>query len=74
MVPVTQRTERQKSAMMNSNVGTVGPSAVGKLLMATDYTNSLPKWDEIYFALMVDGSVSQVAQNKSGWDKWAWDK
>jgi type II secretory pathway pseudopilin PulG len=74
MVPLTQRTERQKSAMMNSNVGTVGPSAAGKLLMASDYTNSLPKWDEIYFALMVDGSVSQVAQNKAGWDKWAWDK
>ena len=74
MVPLTQRTERQKSAMMNSNVGAVGPSAMGKLLMATDYTNSRPKWDEIYFALMIDGSVSLVAQNKAGWDKWALDK
>jgi prepilin-type N-terminal cleavage/methylation domain-containing protein len=74
MVPLTQRTERQKSAMMNSNVSTVGSSAMGKLLMATDYTNSRPKWDQIYFALMIDVSVSQVAQNKAGWDKWAWDK
>jgi prepilin-type N-terminal cleavage/methylation domain-containing protein len=72
MVPLSQRTERQKNAMMNSNISTVGSAAMGRLLMATDYTNSPPKWGEIYFALMIDGSVREVAQNKTGWDKWAW--
>lgn len=68
-----QLTARQNDAMgQNWAVSNVSVSAKGKLLMANEYKTSLAIWDKHYLALMIDGSISQVAQTDAGWDKWAW--
>lgn len=65
-------TPRQKSAIGPWALSKVSNTAAGKLMLATDYTNSPPVWGKLYLALMVDGSAQEVAQNEAGWKKWAW--
>ncbi|MEO5714480.1 MAG: prepilin-type N-terminal cleavage/methylation domain-containing protein [Luteolibacter sp.] len=68
-------TSRQDNAMGGAwAVTSIGTGAKGKLLMANEYTNSDPIWDKQYLALLIDGSVSLVAQNEPGWKKWAWNQ
>ena len=68
-----QLTARQNDAMgQNWAVTKITPAAKGKLLMANEYKTSLPIWDKHFLALMIDGSISQVAQTDTGWDRWAW--
>ena len=66
----TTPTARQKAAIAGYSVTSISQAADKKLLMATDYTNGKAKWKEAYFALMVDGSVNQVAESKAGWITW----
>jgi hypothetical protein len=65
-------TARQTNAMGPWAVSTISTAARGKLLMANEYINSVPNWEKHYLALMIDGSVSQVAQSEAAWTKWAW--
>lgn len=68
-------TSRQDSAMGGAwAVTTVTQAAKGKLLMANEYTNGTPIWEKHYLALMIDGSVSLVAQSETAWKKWAWNQ
>ena len=65
-------TSRQKGAIGPWALSKVSNSAAGRLMLATDYTNSQPVWGKFYLALMVDGSAQEVAKNEPGWKKWAW--
>lgn len=71
----TELTTKQNNAMGGAwAVASVSNAAKGKLLMANEYTNCNPIWQKQYVALMIDGSVSLVAQSQLAWDKWAWNK
>lgn len=66
----TTPTARQKAAIAGYNALSISRAADKKLLMATDYINRNPKWEQVYLALMLDGSVNQVAETQAGWIKW----
>ncbi len=69
-----EMTTRQREAIGAVATPKTGVNARGKLVLATDYENSAPIWDPIYMALMIDGSVSEVAKSRSAWRKWAYDE
>jgi len=71
--PYDQFTQRQKDAVSPDSWagGNTSVAAKGKLVLANAYKEGiLPVWDAHFLALMVDGSVTVVAQTQTGWDKW----
>ncbi|MEY4242467.1 MAG: hypothetical protein RLZZ245_52 [Verrucomicrobiota bacterium] len=69
-----EMTTRQREAIGAVATSKVGVDAKGKLLLATDYENSVPLFDPIYMALMVDGSVKEVAKTRPAWRKWVFNE
>jgi prepilin-type N-terminal cleavage/methylation domain-containing protein len=69
-----QMTARQRESIGAVATAKTGIYARGKLLLATDYENSVPAWSPIYMALMIDGSVNEVAKSRPAWRKWVFDE
>ncbi|MEX1048903.1 MAG: prepilin-type N-terminal cleavage/methylation domain-containing protein [Akkermansiaceae bacterium] len=69
-----EMTTRQRDSIGAVATRKTGVYARGKLLLATDYENSVPIWEPYYMALMIDGSVKEVAKTRAAWRKWAFDE
>lgn len=72
-LPKEELSTRQDNALYEWGQRRMTRAARGKLLMAPDYLNCEPKWDRIYVAMMVDGSVNAVADNEIEWRKWLYE-